>query len=35
MQKSAPFLMEATGMSQEGAVSFMGVLVPHLKHWQK
>ena len=28
-------LMEATGMSQEEAVSFMGVLVPHLKHWQK
>ena len=35
IEKTAPFLMEATGMSQEEAVSFMGVLVPHLKHWQK
>ena len=28
IEKTAPFLMEATGMSQEEAVSFMGVLVP-------
>ena len=35
IEKTAPFLMEATGMSQEEAVSFMGVLVPHLQHWQK
>ena len=34
IEKTAPFLMEATGMSQEEAVSFMGVLVPHLKHWR-
>ena len=35
IEKTAPVLMEATGMSQEEAVSFMGVLVPHLQHWQK
>lgn len=29
------FLMEATGMSQEEIASFMGVIVPHLKHWQR
>ncbi|WP_288071554.1 zinc ribbon domain-containing protein [Adlercreutzia caecimuris] len=35
IEKTTPFLMEATGMSQDEAVSFMGVIVPHLKHWQR
>ncbi len=35
IEKTAPFLMEATGMSQDEAVSFMGVLVPNLKHWKQ
>lgn len=34
IEKTAPYLMEATGMSQDEAVSFMGVLVPQLKHWK-
>lgn len=34
IEKTAPFLMEATGMGREEAVSFMGVLVPNLKHWK-
>lgn len=35
IEKTAPFLMEATGMSQDEAVSFMGALVPNLKHWKQ
>lgn len=35
IEKTAPFLMEATNMTRDEAVSFMGALVPHLKHWQK
>lgn len=35
IEKTAPFLMEATGMSQDEAVSFMGVLVPQLGHWRR
>lgn len=34
IEKTAPYLMEATGMSLEEAISFMGVLVPELKHWK-
>lgn len=34
IEKTAPYLMEATGMSQDEAVSFMGVLVPQLNHWK-
>lgn len=34
IEKTAPFLMEATNMTRDEAVSFMGALVPSLKHWQ-
>lgn len=34
IETTAPFLMEATGMNHEEAVSFMGALVTHLKHWK-
>ena len=30
----APFVREAMGITQDEAVSFMGELVPHLKHWK-
>ena len=34
IETSAPYLMEATGMSLDEAVSFMGALLPSLKHWR-
>lgn len=34
IEKTAPFLMEAMGMGQEEAVSFMGALAPQLAHWK-
>ena len=33
IEKSAPYLMEATGVSLDEAVSFMGALLPNLKRW--
>ena len=35
IERTAPYLMKATGMSQDEAVSFMGVLVPQLRHWKR
>ncbi len=35
IEKTAPFLVEATNMTRDEAVSFMGALVPHLEHWRK
>lgn len=35
IERTAPYLMEATNMTRDEAVSFMGALVPHLKHWKK
>ena len=34
IESSAPYLMEATGMSLDEAVSFMGALLPTLDHWR-
>ncbi len=34
IETTAPFLMEATGMTRDEAVSFMGALVPTLEHWK-
>lgn len=34
IEKSAPYLVQATGMSLDEAVSFMGALLPSLKRWQ-
>ena len=34
IETSAPYLMEATGMSLDEAVSFMGALLPTLDHWR-
>ena len=34
IEKSAPYLMAATGVSLDEAVSFMGVLLPTLDHWK-
>lgn len=34
IETSAPYLMQATGESLDEAVSFMGALLPSLKHWQ-
>ena len=34
IEKSAPFLMEATGVSLDEAVSFMGALLPTLGRWK-
>lgn len=34
IETSAPYLMEATGMSLDEAVSFMGALLPTLDHWK-
>lgn len=34
IESSAPYLMEATGMGLDEAVSFMGVLLPTLDHWR-
>ncbi|MBR3160192.1 MAG: zinc ribbon domain-containing protein [Atopobiaceae bacterium] len=35
IETSAPYLMEATGMSLDEAVSFMGALLPTLDHWRR
>ena len=34
IEKSAPYLMAATGVSLDEAVSFMGALLPSLKRWK-
>lgn len=34
IEKSAPYLMEATGVTLDEAVSFMGTLLPSLKRWK-
>ena len=34
IEKSAPFLVQATGVSLDEAVSFMGALLPTLKRWK-
>ena len=34
IETSAPYLMQATGMSLDEAVSFMGALLPTLDHWR-
>ena len=34
IETSAPYLVEATGMSLDEAVSFMGALLPTLDHWR-
>ena len=33
IERNVPYLMQATGYSQEEAVSFMGALLPTLKRW--
>jgi DNA-binding XRE family transcriptional regulator len=35
IEKSAPYLVEATGVSLDEAVSFMGVLLPTLGRWKQ
>ena len=35
IETSAPYLVEATGMSLDEAVSFMGALLPTLDHWRR
>jgi hypothetical protein len=34
IETSAPYLVEATGMDLDEAVSFMGALLPTLDHWK-
>ena len=34
IEKSAPYLMQATGVSLDEAVSFMGAMLPSLKRWK-
>ena len=34
IETSAPYLAQASGMSLDEAVSFMGVLLPTLDHWK-
>jgi hypothetical protein len=34
IEASAPYLVEATGMSLDEAVSFMEALLPTLDHWK-
>ncbi len=34
IETSAPYLVEATGVSLDEAVSYMGVLLPTLSHWK-
>lgn len=34
IETSAPYLAEATGVSLDEAISFMGVLLPTLGHWK-
>ena len=35
IEKSAPYLVQATGVSLDEAVSFMGALLPTLARWKK
>ena len=35
IEKSAPYLMQATGVSLDEAVSFMGALLPTLDRWKQ
>ena len=35
IEKSAPYLVQATGVSLDEAVSFMGALLPTLGRWKK
>ena len=35
IETSAPYLAEASGMSLDEAVSFMGALLPTLRHWHE
>ena len=35
IEKSAPYLVQATGVSLDEAVSFMGALLPTLSRWKK
>lgn len=35
IEHSAPYLVEATGMSLDEAVSFMGALLPTLERWRR
>ena len=35
IEKSAPYLVQATGMSLDEAVSFMGALLPTLDRWKQ
>ena len=35
IEESAPYLAENTGMSLDEAVSFMGAMLPELKHWKR
>jgi hypothetical protein len=34
IEKSAPYLVQATGVSLDEAVSFMGALLPTLGRWK-
>lgn len=34
IERNVPYLMQATGYTQEEAVSFMGAVLPTLKHWR-
>jgi hypothetical protein len=34
IERNVPFLMQATGYTQEEAVSFLGAVMPTLKHWR-
>lgn len=35
IEKSAPYLVQATGVSLDEAVSFMGAMLPTLKRWKE
>lgn len=35
IERNVPYLMEATGYTSEEAVSFMGSILPTLKHWRQ
>ncbi len=35
IEKSAPYLVQATGVTLDEAVSFMGALLPSLKRWKE
>lgn len=34
IERNAPYLMQATGYTQEEAISFMGAVIPTLKRWK-